>query len=418
MNSQLAPDRVHTYGDTQGQVLICELCSQSQRLSRQLTVCDDVSTLAIDRLDQLEPSLQQNNPAVVVLPLGDKPVQRLDLLQRIADKHPDTVRIVIIGQLTPLQSARAAELAHQSLPADCQPETLLNSIQNSLHIRGMFDKSAVRDYIGSIKKLPVLPDVHNKLNELLASDRANARDIARVIEQDPAITAKIMQLVNSAYFGLSREISRIHEAVTILGVRMIRDLILSCHLFESFPQTAQWQSFSFQQIHQRSLTVARAAQHIARSVKADRHTQSQAFLAGLLHDFGTVLLATQNPDEYRNVLSKAELMGQPVYAIEKLQLGVTHAEAGAFLLALWNLPPRVVEAVLLHHFPKAELSAGFTPLTAVHVADALLPSVTSVSGCDLSSQLNVAYIDAIGMSKELDRWQLMLAEYNAQVGAV
>jgi len=400
------------------QAVFCELCPESLKLGTAVADLADWETITVDSVDQLLPVLEQSAANILVFPLGTNPSQGLDVLQKVVEKHPGIIRVVISGPLTPLQAARASELAHHALPIDCNPQDLVDDIYNSLHVTGLINKPVVRDYITSLKALPVLPDVYEQLNNCLSSDRSNAREIAKIIEQDPVMAAKIMQLVNSAYFGLSREINRIHEAVTILGVRMIRDLVLTSHLFESYPQTDDWKSFSFKQIHQRSMAVARAAQHIARAAKADRHVQAQAFLAGLLHDFGILVLASHNPGEYHRVISKAALMEQPVYAIEKLELGVTHAEAGAYLLALWNLPPRVIEAVLFHHFPKANAAAGFTPLTAVHVADALLPAATSVVGCDMSSRLSMSYIEQIGMEPELARWQLITAEYQAQVGFV
>ncbi|MDO6514237.1 HDOD domain-containing protein [Neptuniibacter sp. 2_MG-2023] len=402
----------------QHSAVFCQVCPQSVRLGRAISDATDWNTVSVKRLDELLAVLDSNPADVLVLPLGDNPTQSLELLAKVVEKHPSVIRVVLSGYLTPLQTARVSELAHHSLSLDCSPDELIEDISNSIHIAGLINKPAVKNYITSLQTLPVLPDVYDKLNKALSSERSNAREIAQILEQDPVMTAKIMQWVNSAFFGLSRDINRIQEAVTILGVRMIRDLVLTSHLFDAYPQTDVWKSFSFKQIHQRSMAVARAAQHIARSVKADRHVQAQAFLAGLLHDFGILVLASQNPAEYHRIISKASLMDQPVYAIEKLELGVTHAEAGAYMLALWKLPPKVVEAVLFHHFPKANPENGFTPLTAVHVADALLPPATSVVGCDMSSRLSMDYIKRIGMETELDHWQLITADYQAQVGFV
>ncbi|PIE25094.1 MAG: hypothetical protein CSA60_01960 [Neptuniibacter caesariensis] len=412
MDAQISPTA------SNNQAVICQTCPLSTRLGRAVAEMTDWQTTSVDSLDHLLPALDSSQANILVFALGDNPTQSLDLLQQVIDKHPGVVRIVVSGPLTPMQAARVSELAHRSLPVDCSPEDLLNGIQDSLHVLGLINKPAVRDYITSLKTLPVLPEVYERLSSCLDSEHSNAREITNILEQDPVMTAKIMQLVNSAYFGMGRRISRVQEAVTILGVRMIRDLVLSTHLFDSYPQTDEWKSFSFEQIHQCSLAVAKAAQHIARAAKADGHFQAQAFLAGLLHDFGVLVLAKHNPVEYQHVINKAGLMDQPVYAIEKLELGVTHAEAGAYLLALWDLPPPVIEAVLFHHFPKASPSSGFTPLTAVHVADALLPAATSVTGCDMSSQLSVSYLEEIGMEQHLDQWQLIAATYQSQIGFV
>ncbi|MEM5536417.1 response regulator [Neptuniibacter pectenicola] len=411
-------DAQMTSQQLQPSAIFCQTCPQSVRLGRAVSDITDWHTVSVTRLDELLAALDNNHVDVLVLPLGDNPTQTLELLAKVIEKHPSVIRVVLSDYLTPMQTARTSELAHHSLPLDCTSEMLIEDISNSIHVSGLINKPAVKEYITSLQALPVLPEVYENLNRALGSERSSAREIAQILEQDPVMTAKIMQWVNSAFFGLSRNINRIHEAVTILGVRMIRDLVLTSHLFDAYPQTDVWKSFSFKQIHQRSMAVARAAQHIARSVKADRHVQAQAFLAGLLHDFGILVLASHNPADYHRIISKASLMDQPVYAIEKLELGVTHAEAGAYMLALWNLPPKVVEAVLFHHFPKASPGNGFTPLTAVHVADALLPPATSVVGCDMSSRLSMDYIKRIDMETELDHWQLITADYQAQVGFV
>jgi len=398
--------------------VFCTLCPDSKQLGAAVAAIADWQTTTVESLTELLPVLERKQPDILILPLGDNSSVTLDLLQKVVNKFPSIIRVIVGRQMTPQQIARASELAHHVLPLDCDPQGLVKDIQSSAHISDLINKPIIKNYIASIKTLPVLPDIYDKLNSCLTSERSDAREIAKIIEQDPVMAAKIMQLVNSAYFGLTREINRIQEAVTVLGVRMIRDLVLTSHLFESYPQTQEWTSFSFKQLHQRSMAVARAAQHIARAAKADRHVQAQAFLAGLLHDFGILVLASHNPTEYHRIISKASLMEQPVYAIEKLELGVTHAEAGAYLLGLWSLPPRVVEAVLFHHFPNASGVTGFSPLAAVHVADALLPPMTSVVGCDMSSRLSVSYIEKIGMADELSRWQIITSEYQAQVGFV
>ncbi|MFC6669048.1 HDOD domain-containing protein [Marinobacterium aestuariivivens] len=224
-----------------------------------------------------------------------------------------------------------------------------------------------------------------------------------------------MQLVNSALFGLRRQISRIDEAVTVVGVRMIRDLMLATHLFSRYRQREQWTAFSFAKLHQRSMLVARLAQKIGADAGLDRNLQGQAFLAGLLHDFGIAVLANKDPEDYQALMAESVCLSQPVYAMEKMRLGLTHAEAAAFMLGLWNLPFKVVEAVLLHHFPGTSPATGFEPLSAVHLADALLPPLANSLGADFSCRLSESYLERIGVHTQLSRWQMMANEYRLQL---
>jgi HD-like signal output (HDOD) protein len=165
------------------------------------------------------------------------------------------------------------------------------------------------------------------------------------------------------------------------------------------------------------MLVARLAQQIGADAGLNRNQQEQAFLAGLLHDFGISVLANKDAAGYQVLMEEAVRMGQPVYAMEKMRLGLTHAEAAAYLLGLWNLPFSVVEAVLLHHFPSASPSSRFEPLSAVHLADALLPAIANGPGADLACRLSESYLERLGVLKNLPHWQMMANEYRLKLEA-
>ncbi|WP_020683644.1 HDOD domain-containing protein [Marinobacterium rhizophilum] len=371
--------------------------------------------LCLDDEGEVQTRMKYYDCQVLVVVAHQQPYRALGLLKKVADERPGILRILISGHLTPASSARALEVAHQTLPDTASGVEICAAIEYALKIEGLVNKSAIRDYISGLGRLPTLPTVYRELNEALNSDVADAKNIASIIEQDPAIAAKIMQLVNSALFGLRRQISRIDEAVTIIGVRMIRDLLLATHLFSRFRQRDTWTAFSFSKLHQRSMLVARLAQQLGADAGLDRNQQGQAFLAGLLHDFGISVLANKDPEAYQTLMGEAVRLGQPMYAMEKMRLGLTHAEAAAYLLGMWNLPFSVVEAVLLHHFPAASPSSRFEPLTAVHLADALLPALVNGPGADLSCKLSESYLERLGIAKNLSRWQMMANEYRLKL---
>jgi len=352
---------------------------------------------------------------VLVIGGGMQPHGPLDLARRLRDQFPDMVRILISGYMSPAMKLRAAELCHRALPAEITPAELHTATNAALKVRGLISKPAVRAHVASIGELPALPNTYFELNDLFHSEHASAREVVATVSKDPALLAKIMQLVNSAFFGLERQIGRIEEAVTLLGTRLIRDLALMTHLYGHLKQADSWKSFSFEQLNLRSMAVARLARDIARSAGADRSVQDHAFLAGLLHDIGIQILVRHDPVAYREVMERSIELNRPLYAVEKLLLGVHHGEVGACLMGLWNLPAEVVEAILLHHCPNTSASDGFSALSAVHVADSLLPSVVTALECDLANRLSDPYLQRIGMGQELGRWQLAANQYRLQM---
>ncbi len=396
-------------------ILFCDSRLSHRGAAHEVDRHDGWDVLCLDDESEVLSRMKYYDCQVMVVVAHQQPYSALGLLKKVADEHPGIVRILISGHLTPASSARALEVAHQTLPDRVDGRDITVAIEYALKIEGLVNQSTIRDYISGLGRLPTLPTVYRALNDALNSDVADARHIASIIEQDPAIAAKIMQLVNSALFGLRRQVSRIDEAVTIIGVRMIRDLLLATHLFSRYRQRETWTAFSFSKLHQRSMLVARLAQQIGADAGLDRNQQGQAFLAGLLHDFGISVLANKNPDDYQDLMDESVRMGQPMYAMEKMRLGLTHAEAAAYLLGLWNLPFSVVEAVLLHHFPMASPSPRFEPLSALHLADALLPPLVNSPGADLSCKLSQPYLERLGVVKSLTRWQMMANEYRLKL---
>ncbi|SIS82170.1 response regulator [Neptunomonas antarctica] len=390
------------------------VCRSAYLNDKQIDTVADLNHWSVSRVDSADEMLERIQDChydIIIVGISESPELMLGALTQVIRKSPEAVRIAVTGDLSSAFAARVSEVAHSSLPESCTDVQLSLAIEQALKVTGLIKKPEIKAFIGRIERLPSLPDIYEALSNALLSGQSSAREISQIIERDPVMSAKVLQLVNSAFFGLERQIYRLNEAVTILGVRSIRDLTLASHIFEAFPQSNAWASFSFSQIHSRSMLVARLAQDICRSVKVDKHVQGQAFLAGLLHDFGMVMLASHDPEKYRHIMNKAAELSQPLYVVEKMNLGVSHAEIGAYLLGLWNLPPKVVEAVLFHHFPGSSPSNKFQPLTAVHIADALLPSVNSINGCAISSQLSFKYIERLGFKDHLSQWEIMASKY-------
>jgi len=179
------------------------------------------------------------------------------------------------------------------------------------------------------------------------------------------MSMKVLQLVNSAFFGLPCPVSSPQQACALIGIDNIKALVLSVHVFSQFEARIEKEVAI---LWKHSLQTAGLAKAIARSEGSARNQVDDAFAAGLLHDVGRLVVASACPDEFQQVARQASEQGSlPVS--EQAVLGCTHAQVGAYLLGLWGLPDPVVEAVGWHHDPARAAPAGFSALIAVHAAD-------------------------------------------------
>jgi putative nucleotidyltransferase with HDIG domain len=231
---------------------------------------------------------------------------------------------------------------------------------------------------------------------MLASQNCTTHEVALVIEQDIAMSVKVLQLVNSAFFRLPRIFTRIEDAIVYLGFDVVSRIVLAGELFDIPPQrhdlTAEISS-----LRHHSLTTAT----IASKLMCEKKQQDDAFLAGLLHDVGKLLLAAYLPEHFRSAVEHAKNSGVDLYNAEIELSGVSHAEVGAYLLGLWGLPHFVVEAVAYHHRPTGVEEPMFGVLGAVHVGNALAHGIRG----DTSTKLDTGYLAKHGLMDQCAEWE-------------
>jgi len=265
-----------------------------------------------------------------VVAVGLPGLDGLRLLNRLRADHPSLARIVVDPARGAVFRLRHAEVAHQVLPGGQPPQLLWAAVTRTWHLRELVPDQRLRAVIGGVDGLPSLPAVFVELSRVVESPACGAPEIAAVVARDPSLVAKVLQLVNSSFFGLPRRITAIDEAVAYLGVTTLRALVLASGAFSLFRPPAAV-GLDLAELAARSTAIATGA-----AAMAARDQRDDAFAAGLLCDLGTVLLACKAP----------ELSG-----CDETVLGFTHADAGGYLLGLWGLPPAVVEAVATHHEP-------------------------------------------------------------------
>ena len=328
------------------------------------------------------------------------------LLKIVCERFPGAVRIVVCSQEEMNGALRAVPVAHQFLLKPCDPHMLRVAVERATSLSDVVSNKMLASIVGSVKDLPVLPRTFMALREKLADPNASVKEVVKLVEQDISIAAKILQLVNSAFFGLPREISTMNTAVSYLGIDMLQNLVLSAEVFRVFENAAKLPGFSFEELHEHSQLSAKIASHIP--VPAAVH--SAAVVAGLLHDVGKLVLATRSPKHFARALEGAAEEKRPLFAVEQDLMGVSHAEVGAYLLGIWGLPCPVVEAVAHHHHPERVPQETLDAVAVVHVANYLAHEnpvrPRSEGDSDSYSYLkpDPEYLENLGLTDQVSAW--------------
>lgn len=327
------------------------------------------------------------------------------LLSWVQREHPRTVRIVLSGH-TELQAAlQALPVAHQFLSKPCDAAELESVIERACQIQALVDDPKIQQVVGGINQLPALPRVYQQLMQALAEDRAQARDVAALLQEDMTLCAKLLQTVNSAFFRLARRITKVEEAVNYLGFNMVRSLALTIEVFDIQHQPS---GFSFEALQHHALSVA----SLARQISADPRIKDDVFMAGMLHDIGKLVLVLRMPEKTREALTLAHQRQAPLWQVEQEVLGVSHAEVGAYLLGLWGLPYPIIEAAAFHHQPRTISPHQFGVLAAVHVANGLVNEMTHAEGIP-PEPMDDDYLTMLGIIDKLEGWRALAHAQNA-----
>ncbi|MBI3206342.1 MAG: HDOD domain-containing protein [Myxococcales bacterium] len=334
-------------------------------------------------------------------------VDGVNLLRHAHQHHPAVVRFILSGFAEEAACMRAVPVAHQFLSKPCDAAQLESAIDRALALRESLDDEALRAYLGTVDKLPSQPKLYHELQKLMVDAKAGTESVARLVERDMAMSAKLLQLVNSGFFGVARRVSSIDHAVSLLGIQTIQNLVLAAEVFGTSTTNAR-----LAELQAHALLTARLAARIA----PNKSVGDEAFLAGLLHDVGFLVLSEARSAQIERVLSLSN-QGRPLVDAEAECGVVSHARVGGYLLGLWGLPYPISEAVALHHTPRAIGSArGFDLLATVHIADALAAE-TTVDALHLEAPLDQVLIAELGLEGQLGGWRGLAAQLANQRAA-
>lgn len=327
-----------------------------------------------------------------------------ELLDALTESQSQAQRF-ILADLTDRQTMlKCVGTAHQFISKPCDGPKLESSLERAFQLDIWFGNDKVKNLVTHMRKVPSPPTIYFQIVKELQSPAASMENIGALISQDMAVTAKLLQMVNSAAFGLQRPVSSPAEAVMYLGIETTKSLVLLAHTYSHFDKIPS-SVFTVDSLWRHSLATGRLARALARAEKVSEEICDQSFTAGLLHDMGKLVLAANHPDRYENVAQEIQKTGCPVWEAEQQVFETSHAEVGAWLTAIWSLPLNIIEALALHHHPSRFLSEGFCPMTAVHVANVLEHEVQPDANAAAVSQVDLEYLKEKDFDDRLDTWR-------------
>jgi putative nucleotidyltransferase with HDIG domain len=347
---------------------------------------------------------------VIVSDMRMPGIDGAQLLRIAREKYPNVLRIILSGYTELEASFRAVPVAHQFLLKPCDPDSLRASIERATSLVEVLNSKMLTSIVGSLQDLPSLPRTYAELRRILSDPESSIDQVVRVVEQDVAISAKVLQLVNSAFFGVTRAIADIRTACSYLGINILQNLVLSVEAFRCFKTEKPIPGFSIDEFHRHSQAVAR----IAGAIPKKPILPSAAVVAGLLHDIGKLVIAERTPEHFARAIEGAKRDKVPLFAAEEALCGVSHAEVGAYLLSLWGLPYPVVEAVAHHHHPERVNQDQMDMITVVHLANLLAhEAAPALANSDAipHSAIDPSILAIPDIAENLPEWRELAANF-------
>ncbi len=325
-------------------------------------------------------------------------------LEKVQELQPRAMRFIVSGELDREDVIRLAFPAHQCFTKPLDLDLLRRTLRKVTALRDLLSNEVLKRLVSQCSLLPTIPSLYLELTEELKSPHFTIERLEAIISKDPAVAAKILQLVNSSFFGLSRRIEGIGEAISFIGVQIIKALVLTLPVFARF-EGVRVKDYSPTAIWEHCWRTAVLARCIAQEEDQPRGVCEEAFLAGLLHDLGKMVLVSNLSSLCRECTALTHRNQAPMHQAEREILGCTHGMVAAYLLGLWGIPDTIVEAVGFHDEPMEAPSSDFNILTAVHVANALDHACSEGTPDHFKQYLDLEYVMALGLPARLEAWQ-------------
>ena len=331
-----------------------------------------------------------------------------ELLTKVKKYSPRVIRIILSGQTNEETMLRLVGDNHQFLSKPCSANTIVDTVNRALSFRDLLNNESLQSAVSSLDDLPSPPAIYDELVQELRSPEPSTHNVAKIISRDVGLTVMILKVASSGYFSAGSSISNPFQAVSRLGIERTNALVLS-HGVTSQRPVSQIGGFSLERLWEHSVACGSLAQAIVCAENLDQKTADNAFVAGLLHDVGSLVFAVNKPEQYEEVIAAAMYEDVTRLEAERQVFGATHALVGAYLVELWGLSNNISEAIAYHHTPLDHPSCSFDMLTAIHVAEALTQTFRRTTLDDiLPAVVDIGYLRDVGGANRLSTWAELL----------
>ncbi len=335
---------------------------------------------------------------VVVADMRMPGMDGCQLFELVKNLHPEAVRIIFSEHSDKDLILDSAGLTHQFLAKPCDAQALKTTIGRACAVRDLLEDESLINVISKIDSLPSLPSLYKEVVEEVNSPNGSLARVGEIISTDVGMSAKLLQLVNSAFFGLSAPVSSTVRAVNLLGLETIKTLILTIKIFSQFDR-AGLPCYSISSLLDHSISTGILARSIATQEDLEQNRIDQAFMAGLLHDIGKLILLDKLPSKCLEISDAVNSSGCQLWEAEQKVLGTSHAQVGAYLMGIWGFSESIVEAIAFHHCPSKCSNGSFGILSIIHLANA---SEHGDHAKKNGNRLDADYLDKLGIGDTLD----------------
>lgn len=370
-------------------------------LARNMSTMGDkmdisVRTSAADALKALEKELVD----VIITDLYMPGIDGTALLNEVRSRYPTVFRFVLSGEARPEVMLQAARLSHQYLSKPCETALLHKTIVETLARLSTIKNAEIAKTISQLEGVPSRQASLAEFLRLLNDNTAPVEKIAASLKKDPGLSARLLKVANSSYFGHSGSVETLDDAIGLLGMDMIVSMAATHKLFAVTPPPAS-SNVHLDALWEHCIYVSTLVRHLGYKLKVPQSVLREAGTAALLHDIGKLVLAYAVPTGMAAAQTRAQADHMPGWQAEYFIFGNHHAEIGGCLLKLWGLPINVVEAVAMHHSPHHSGETRIGPVTLVHIADMLAHAGTNDG---TTTFLDTAHLKALNLPENIDYW--------------
>jgi len=335
-----------------------------------------------------------------------------ELLNKALERRPETTRFLLSYEADlALVAAKVLGTPH-ILAKPIEPGSLKNRIENAVN-----ESNAKPGETASAEVRidpAAVPAIYPAVLKALESPGVTNEEVGELIAQDPDLSSEVLRLTNSSYLGLPRNVTDPVEAVESLGLDAVKALVMALQFLAEHSRLKPGY-LSINEIWEHSVNVAQIARDLVLFETKDRALASQALTAGLLHDLGKIVLATNFDDLYGRVHSLARKQPVTLWDVEKEMFGANHGEIGACLVGMWNLPSAIIDATAMHHEPSMGEEEKLTALAAVHIANVLEHQLRpSDDDMMVAPIINTTFLNELGLLQRLPVWRAAFANRRAE----